>query len=62
MLQEAPILSPEEQFCSALLSLASLADRLNLPDYASILDALNDGALTRLGLDDAAPVPFTVVD
>lgn len=53
--------SPEQEFTSALLSLASLATRIGLDDYADLLDALHDGATARLGLD-AEPVPYTVVD
>jgi hypothetical protein len=47
-------------FISALLSLASLAQRCGLNDYAAVLDALHDGAVVRLATEE--PVPFTVVD
>lgn len=60
--QTKPDQQEAEAFASDLLRMASRAHALGMPDMALVLDALNDGAVSRLGLDADEPIPFTVVD
>jgi hypothetical protein len=45
-----------QAFADLLLLAAGAAARLSLTDYADVLDALYDGATSRLGLAES-PVP-----
>ena len=45
-----------QAFADSLLTLASQAEHFGLDDYANLLDALYDGAVTRLGLAES-PIP-----
>lgn len=45
-----------QAFADSLLAAAAHAARVGLDDYCDLLDALYDGATTRLGLSES-PVP-----